>query len=78
MQILTVGSGKAPIIEEINRILEEMRRITDGTIHAVYPFAEELDSICNDKGKVRGLPLNLELRDEHGNQYDIISVPIAG
>lgn len=78
MQILTIGSGKAPIIEEINRIWEEMRRITDGTIHVVYPFVEDLDPICNDKGKVFGLPLNRELRDEHRNRYDIISVPIAG
>ena len=78
MQILVTPLDESPVIAEIDRSLKAMQKIVSGTIHAVYPFAEELDSICNDKGKVRGLPLNLELRDEHGNQYDIISVPIAG
>ena len=59
MQILVIPPDESPVIAEIDRILKAMQKIVSGTIHVVYPFVEDLDPICNDKGKVRGLPLNL-------------------
>ena len=73
MQILVVEPGKAPVITEIDGSLKEMQKIVGGTIQAVYPFLEDVALVCNDEGKMLGLPLNRGLRDEHGNLYDIIS-----
>ena len=74
MRILVVEPGKAPVITEIDGNLQEMQKIVGGSIQAVYPFSsEKVALICNDEGKVLGLPMNRGLRDEHGNLYDIIS-----
>lgn len=39
------------------------RKIVGGTIEAVYPFEEPVALICNDEGKLLGLPLNRVLFD---------------
>jgi len=36
----------------------------------------EVALICNDEGKLQGLPLNRGLRDERGELYDIICLPL--
>ena len=73
MQILVVSPGESPVITEIDGSLKSMQKIIGGTIQAIYPFPEEVALICNGEGKVRGLPLNRGLWDEHGNLYDIVS-----
>lgn len=65
--------GKAPYAKEIIGTLEEMQGIVGGYIQAIYPFPEEIALICNEEGKLEGLPLNRALRDEAGKIYDIIS-----
>ena len=42
-------------------------------IAAVYPFADPVAIICNDDGKLMGLPLNRALRDENGEMYDAVA-----
>ena len=49
-----------------------MQEIVGGTIQAIYPFAEPIALICNDEGKVLGLPFNRSLRDESGMLCDVI------
>lgn len=59
MQILVVEPGKAPVITEIDGNLQEMQKIVGGSIQAIYPFSSEKAAmICNDNGKVLGLPMN--------------------
>ena len=45
----------------------------DGDIEAVYPFEDSVGVICNEEGKLRGLPANRALRDEDGHIYDVIA-----
>ena len=53
--------------------LESMQKIVDGYIQAIYPFEdEELALICNEEGKLIGLPLNRALRDENDTIYDVL------
>ena len=53
-----------------------MRRCVGGDIEAVYePRGRDAALICNDEGKLLGLPLNRALRDEEGEIYDIIAGP---
>jgi len=72
MQILVVEPGKSPVITEIDGSLKEMQKIVGGTIQAIYPFPEEVALVCNDEGKILGLPSNRRLQDEYENLYDII------
>lgn len=73
MKILLVEPGKVPCPEEIGNTLEDMQNVVGGLIQAVYPFAEPVALICNEEGKLLGLPLNRSLRDEAGQVYDIIA-----
>ena len=46
-------------------------RITDD--YALYTLCGEQHNICNDDGKLMGLPLNRALRDENGQMYDAVA-----
>ncbi len=51
-----------------------MQKIVGGTIQAIYPFPQTTVAvICNDEGKLTGLPLNRTLKDDHMNPYDVIA-----
>lgn len=73
MRILLVEPGKRPILKEIDGSLKSMQEIVGGTIQALYPFEEPVALICNDEGKLLGLPFNRALRDEEGRIYDIVA-----
>jgi hypothetical protein len=62
-----------PVVKEIDSSLEAMQEIVDGYIQALFPFDEPVALICNEEGKLHGLPLNRALRDDAGNVYDVIS-----
>ena len=46
-------------------------RITDD--YALQTLCGEQHNICNDDGKLMGLPLNRALRDEDGQMYDAVA-----
>ena len=72
MWVLIVESGKAPRQSEIRRNLASMQKVVGGTIQVLYPFEEPVALVCNDEGKLLGLPANRALRDSAGNLYDIV------
>ena len=39
----------------------------------VYPFEEPVAIVCNEEGKMNGLPLNRALRNDNGEIYDIVA-----
>ena len=73
MQVVVVEPKKKPMVQDISPDLESMQKIVGGSIEAVYPFADPVALICNEEGKLLGLPLNQALRDGDGEVYDIIS-----
>ena len=73
MQVVIVEPNKKPIVQDIDAGLESMQKIVGGSIQAIYPFEEPVALICNEEGKLLGLPLNRALRDDDGTVYDIIS-----
>jgi len=73
IQVLIVEPEKAPYEAEIENTLEAKQKILGGYIQAVYPYKEPVALICNDEGKLDGLPLNRALCDESGKAYDIIA-----
>lgn len=71
--VLMVEPGKTPYIKEINSGLASLQHEVDGRIEALYPFEEPVAIICNEEGKMDGLPLNRALRDGDSEVYDIIA-----
>ena len=73
MRVAIVEPEKKIYVKEIDSGLESMQKIVGGYIQMIYPLSEPIALICNDEGKLLGLPLNRGLRDESGKLYDIIS-----
>ena len=73
MKVVIVEPAKRAYVKEIESGLESMQKIVGGYIQILYPFPEHIALVCNDEGKLFGLPLNRGLRDESGELYDIIS-----
>lgn len=72
MKILIVEPMKEPYEKEIQGTLEEMQAIVGGYIQAVYPFEDPVAVVCNEEGKLMGLPYNRLLRDDSGRPYDVL------
>lgn len=73
MKVLVIAPGKVPVVKEIGNTLKDMQRIVGGYIQAYYPWMDEVAIICNDEGKIMGLPFNRPIFGEHGELVDIIA-----
>ena len=73
MKILVIKPEEAPEEQEISGSLESMQAVVGGLIQAVYPFEEPAALICNEEGKLLGLPWNRALYDDEDNLYEIIA-----
>ena len=68
MKIVLVEPGKPSRAAEIDGNLASMQQLVGGTIQAVYPWEDRAALVCNDEGKLIGLPLNRAIED-----YDVIA-----
>ena len=66
ISVLLVEPGKYPRMIEIEDSLEAMQRVVGGDIEEFMPYEEEIAIICNEEGKLMGLPLNRALFDDDG------------
>lgn len=73
LKVLCVEPGLPPAEKTISGGLESLQHEVDGYIECVYPFDDDVCIICNEEGKINGLPLNRSLRDEKGEIYDVIA-----
>ena len=73
MKILVVEPGKQPQMQEIESRLTAMQMTVGGYIEAIYPWWDEVALVCNDAGKIMGLPLNRPLFNDDGELIDFIA-----
>lgn len=73
MKVLVVEPGKNPVVRKIDGSLKSMQAVVGGYIQAFYPWIEEVAIVCNDEGKINGLPLNRPIFGERGELLDIIA-----
>lgn len=64
MKVVLLEPRKYAKVVEIEHTLENMQKVVGGYIEAVYPFEDEVAVICNEEGKLLGLPLNRALYGE--------------
>ena len=60
MRVIRKRPGQVPQIVDVENTLESLQFEVDGWIEAVT-FAEDACVICNEEGRIQGLPFNLEL-----------------
>ena len=76
MNVLLVEPNADPRAIEIDGSLASMQSLVGGLIEAIYPFSDLIALICNDEGKLTGLPQNRPLKHpETGEIYDIVCGP---
>ena len=72
--VLVVEPGDVPYVKEIDSGLESLQSEVDGWIEAIYPFEEPVAIICNEEGKLKGLPLNRAIiSEETSDVVDIVA-----
>lgn len=73
ISVVLVEPGKYPKLVEIEDTLEAMQETVDGYIEEYMPFDDEVAIVCNEEGKVNGLPLNRAVYGENKEILDIIA-----
>lgn len=58
IKVVLVEPGKLARPAEIESSLASLQQTVNGSIEAFYPFEEEVCIVCNEEGKINGLPLN--------------------
>ena len=75
MTVVMLHSGKPAVIAEIGRSLKDLQAAVGGTVEQYSPFEDPVSLLCNEEGKILGLPLNRAIYDEGGGVLDIIAGP---
>ena len=73
LTVLMVEPGKAPYQAAIGADLKSLQQVVGGYIESIAPYDDPVAIVCNEEGKLRGLPANRALRDEDGDIYDIVA-----
>ena len=67
ISVIFVEPGRYPKLIEIEDTLEAMQSLVEGDIEEYMPFEDEVAIICNEEGKMNGLPLNRAVYSEPEN-----------
>ena len=73
MRVILCKPGEKAETIEMEDSLRAMQEMVGGRIEEYMPWEEEVAIICNEEGKMMGLPLNRGIKDEQGHLQDIIA-----
>ena len=73
MKVLVIEPGRQPKMQEIESRLTAMQMTVGGYIEAIYPWWDEVALVCNDAGKIMGLPLYRPIFNDDGELIDFIA-----
>lgn len=73
MRVLIVEPMKNPYMKDIESGLKSLQHEVGGYIEVVYPYEDMVGIVCNEEGKMDGLPLNRAIYGENGEINDIIA-----
>ena len=68
-----VEAGKPAAMATIGSDLGSLQRAVGGSIEAAYFYDDPIALVCNEEGKLNGMPLNRAVKDENGEIMDIIA-----
>ncbi len=64
IRVVVVHPWERPYETVISNELKPMQEIVGGLIQAIYPFTDPAAIVCNEEGKIIGLPLNRRIGDD--------------
>lgn len=73
IDVLVIEPGKRPKVARIENTYQALQKMVGGYFEAIYPFEDCVALICNEEGKLNGLPCNRALLDDAGEIIDIIA-----
>lgn len=73
ISVLLIQPNKYPKMVEIEDSLAGMQKAVGGDIEEYMPFDDDAAIVCNEEGKVKGLPLNRAVYDGEGTMVDIMA-----
>lgn len=73
IKVILVEPGKTASIRFIDKGLESYQKTVGGWIEQFCPFDDPVAIICNEEGKIEGLPLNRAVKNKNGEVLDIIA-----
>lgn len=73
MNILVVEPMKKPYMKDVDSGLHSLQREVGGYIEAIYPYEDSVGLVCNEEGKIEGLPLNRAIYSKSGEMFDVIA-----
>ena len=73
IKVLLFRPGEYARTVEIDDTLEGMQEAVGGWIEEYMPFEDEVAIVCNEEGKIQGLPLSRAIYDDEGQLLDIIA-----
>lgn len=75
LSVIYVEPGKEARVIEMKDELSEMQNLVGGYIEEYMPFEDDVALVCNDEGKMHGLPLNRAIQSEDGQVMEILAGP---
>lgn len=63
MKVIIVEPNKVPYVKEINNNLEDFQEVVGGYIETVF-LPNGLILVCNEEGKIKGLPVNRKIGND--------------
>lgn len=73
IDVLLVEPGQYARMATIGSDLKSMQEAVGGSIQEACFFDDPVSLVCNEEGKLSGLPLNRAIRDAKGEVVDIIA-----
>lgn len=73
LQVLLVEPGKEPKKITIGGDLEDLQEVIGGHIELAYYYNDPVVILCDEEGKLKGLPLNRAIRGVDGGIKDIMA-----
>ena len=73
IRVIVCRPDERAVVVEMEDSLESMQKMVGGLIEEYMPWEDEVAIICNEEGKMNGLPLNRGIKDEDGHLQDIIA-----
>lgn len=71
---VSVCPGRPAFVKKIPPELDVLKREVGGDVEVFYPFpSPDIAVLCNEEGKIRGLPLCRAVRDDDGSITDIVA-----
>ena len=73
IDVLLVEPGQYARMTTIGSSLEDMQKVVGGYIQEAPFFLDPVTLVCNEEGKISGLPLNRAIRDDDGKIIDVVA-----